>query len=29
MATLSKANKRHVLFAQMTQNAKIFKSFVL
>ena len=29
MAALLKANKRHILFAQMTQNAKIFKSFVV
>ena len=29
MAALLKANTRYILFAQMTQNAKIFKSFVV
>ena len=29
MAALLKANKRHILFAQMTQNAKNFKGFVV
>ena len=29
MAALLKANTRYILFAQMTQNAKIFKRYVV